>query len=85
VRGHHHRRAGVQRHLQARHRSADARVFGDAAAVVLRHVQVGADEHALAGHLAAGAKIRKADEVHDEARWQKSAKQFEKQLQTAGL
>ena len=85
VRSHHHRSAGVQRHLQAGHRSADARVFGDAAVVVLRHVQVGADENALTGGPAVCAKIRKTDEVHGESRRQKSAKKFEKQLQTAGL
>ncbi|MCY1529351.1 hypothetical protein D9M68_644900 [compost metagenome] len=41
--------AGVQRHADAGHRGADAGVFADAACVVERHVQVGADEHALAG------------------------------------
>ena len=45
----HHGRAGVQRQANAGHGGADAGVFGNAAGVVERHVQVGADEHALAG------------------------------------
>jgi hypothetical protein len=48
VAGDHHRRTGVQRHADAGHRGADAGVFGDAAGVVLRHVEVGTDEHTLA-------------------------------------
>ena len=38
------------------------------AGVVLRHVQVGADEDALAGDLAGGDQIGEADDVHDETR-----------------
>ncbi|KAG1524836.1 hypothetical protein G6F50_018497 [Rhizopus delemar] len=45
----HHGGAGVQRQADPGHRRADTRVFGDASGVVERHVQVGADEHALAG------------------------------------
>src|SRR5690606_41482250 len=48
VRGDHARRAAVARQAGARHRGADARVFADLAGVVERHVQVGADEYALA-------------------------------------
>ena len=47
MRGHHHRRAIFQRELNCRHRGANAGVVGDVAGVVLRHVQVGADEDAL--------------------------------------
>jgi hypothetical protein len=35
--------------LNAGHRSADARIVGDVAGVVLRNVEIGADEDALAG------------------------------------
>ena len=49
VRGDHHRRAGGERHLDGRQRGADAGVLGDAAGVVLRHVEVGANEDATAG------------------------------------
>jgi hypothetical protein len=44
-------------------RGADARVFGDVAGVVLRHVQIGADEHALAAHLPLGDQVGQADEL----------------------
>ena len=64
VRCHHHAGTGVQRHADGGHAGADARVFGDVARVVLRHVQVGTDENALAGHLAARAQVRKADHIH---------------------
>ena len=60
VRGDHHRRAGVQRHADAGHRGADARVFGDVAGVVLRHVEVGADEHALAARRGPGRTDRRS-------------------------
>ncbi|MNY24234.1 hypothetical protein D3C86_1579370 [compost metagenome] len=45
----HHGGAGVQRQANAGHGRANARVFGNAAGVIERHVQVGTDEHALAG------------------------------------
>ena len=49
VRGDHHRaRRARARVADAGERGADARVFGDRAGVVLRHVEVGADEDALA-------------------------------------
>ena len=64
VRRHHHGGAGFERHPDARHRGADAGVFGDAAGVVLRDVEIGADEDALPGDFALGAQIGKADDVH---------------------
>ena len=39
------------------------------AGVVLRHVQVGADEDALAGGLALGHEIVEAEDVHGGWRW----------------
>ena len=67
VRSHHHRGAGLQRHLDAGHRRADARVFGDVARIVLRHVEVGADEHALAGQAAVGHDFVKSKDFHRRA------------------
>jgi hypothetical protein len=64
VAGHHHGGASVQRQADAGHAGADAGVFGDVAGVVLRHVQVGTDEHALALGLALSAQIGKTDECH---------------------
>src|SRR6202008_1966694 len=60
MRGHHDRGALLQRELDAGHGGADARVVGDGAAVVLRHVQVGADEDALAAEFL----VREALELH---------------------
>jgi hypothetical protein len=54
VRGHHHRRALVERHADAGRGRADARVVRDAAVVVLRDVEVGADEDTLAGQVEVG-------------------------------
>jgi hypothetical protein len=45
---------------------ADAGVFGDCTSIILRDVQVGADEDALAFGFALGAQIGKADDVHGE-------------------
>src|SRR6185295_5838640 len=56
VRGHHHRGAAFERIAYRRDRRADAGVVGDRAAFVLRHVEVGADEDALAFHV----DVRKA-------------------------
>ncbi len=64
VAGHHDRSAGLECHLDGGHRGADACVFGDAPCIVLRNIEVGADEDALAGHLAAGAQIGEAKDVH---------------------
>ena len=64
VAGHHHSRPGVQRHLNARHAGAHAGVFSDVARVVLGHVQVGTDEHALASDFALGNQVRKTDHLH---------------------
>jgi hypothetical protein len=47
VRGDHDGGAGLEGGGDRRHGGADAGVFGDVAGVILRHVQVGADEHAL--------------------------------------
>ena len=56
--------ARIECHLNARHRGADACVFGDVARIVLRHVQIGADENTLAFDLALLAQIRKTNDVH---------------------
>jgi hypothetical protein len=62
VRGDHDGRTGVQREADGGHAGADARVFGDAALLVLRHVEVGADEDALAFGAALRAEVGEADE-----------------------
>ena len=62
MRGHHHRRPSVQSHLDARDGGANARVFGDVAVVVLRHVQVSADEDAFALELTFGDEVGEADD-----------------------
>ncbi|KAG0750961.1 hypothetical protein G6F24_014771 [Rhizopus arrhizus] len=53
VRGDHHRRALLQRALERRQRSGDA-LFGGDAAILDRHVQILADQHALAGEVEVG-------------------------------
>jgi hypothetical protein len=63
VRGHHDRGTRGKRHLDAWDRRPDARVLGDAAGLVLGHVQIGADENAPAGHAALLHQIRKAQDV----------------------
>src|SRR5262245_9823524 len=60
MRRHHHRGAAVQGVLDAGERRADARVFGDVAGVVLRNVEVGADEYALARN----RQVRQAQKRH---------------------
>ncbi|CAM2151952.1 hypothetical protein PT2222_270067 [Paraburkholderia tropica] len=55
--------ARIQRGLDGRHGGAHAGVFGDVAVVVLRHVQVGADEHPLALELAFGDQIGKTQNL----------------------
>src|SRR5215510_1841799 len=62
VRGDHHPRAGLQRVSDAGNRRADARVVGDLPGVVLRHVEIGADEHALAPQV----KVGHAEDGHEE-------------------
>ena len=62
--GDHHRGACGQRHLDARHRGADAGVFADVAVVVKGDVEVGADKDALALGLSLGAEVGKAEDVH---------------------
>ena len=61
VRGDHHRGAFLQREADARQRGADARVVGDGAGLVLRHIEIGADEDPLAAQL----KLGHALEAHD--------------------
>src|SRR5471030_3139066 len=62
---HHHFGAGGQRRLDGRHRSANARIFGDLAGIALRHVQIGADEHTLALQRVLGDQILQTDEVQN--------------------
>ena len=71
VRGDHHRGPGLQRGLDAGQRRADAGVVGDAAGVVLRHVEVDADEHPLARDLVRGDEIGESCGFHgEEINWQ---------------
>src|SRR5262249_28421080 len=60
MRRHHHCRAGFERLLDCRQRGPDARVVGDGRGVVLRYVQVGADENAFAAEV----ELRHALELH---------------------
>ena len=60
VRGDHHGAPARERIADARQRRADARVVGDRAGIVLRDVEVGAYEHALAAHVDVG----EAPEAH---------------------
>jgi hypothetical protein len=62
VRGDHDGRARVECQADGGHAGADARVFGDTTLLVLRHVEVGADEDALALDAALGTEIGEADE-----------------------
>lgn len=57
VRRDHHGRARVESGLDRRDRGAHARIFGDVAVIVLRHVEIRADEHTLAGDFAFGDQI----------------------------
>ncbi len=52
-----------------RHRGADAGVFGDIAGIVLRHVEIGADEHALALELTLLGQVGEANELHVRRGW----------------
>ena len=53
----HHRGAAPERVPDRGYGRPDARVVGDVAGVVLRHVQVGADEHALAADVEIGEAL----------------------------
>jgi hypothetical protein len=64
VRSHHHRRALAERVTDTRQRGADARVVGDGKIVVLRHIEVGADENTLARDV----KVCEAFEGHGDTR-----------------
>ena len=61
---HHDCRAGVQRLADRRHRSPDPGVFGDLAGIVLRHIEIGAYEHALALELTLLGQVGEANELH---------------------
>ena len=64
MRGHHDGSTPRDAVADARQRRADARVVGDRAVIVLRHVEVGADEHALAVHVdIAEAQERHRDQI----------------------
>jgi hypothetical protein len=54
---HHDGSTGVEGHLNAGNRSANARVFCDIAGIVLRHVQIGANENSLTFDFALLAQI----------------------------
>jgi hypothetical protein len=62
LRGHHHRRTGVERQANAGQRGPDAGVFSDAAVCVLRHIEVGTDEDALTSHPALGTQVGKPND-----------------------
>ena len=64
VAGDHDRRARAECHLNARHRCANTCVFGDLARIAQRHVEVSADEDALAAHGTGGTKVGEASELH---------------------
>jgi hypothetical protein len=54
---HHDGRASIKGHLNAGHRRANARVFRDLARIVLRHIQIGANENTLTFDFALLAQI----------------------------
>ena len=74
VRSHHHGSAGLQRHLDAGNGGADARVFSNATGIVLRHIEVSTNEHALTGHLSLGHEVLKTENFHRERNPKGSAK-----------
>ena len=53
----HHGCARIKGHLNARHRGANTSVFCDVARIVLRHIQIGANENSLAFDFALLAQI----------------------------
>ncbi len=65
MRCHHDRRASFQRRADRGHRRANARVFGDVARVVLRNVQIGANENATAGQLPVRNQPIKSLDAHE--------------------
>ena len=65
MRGDHDRGATRERILDGRHRRTDARVVGDVPGVVLRYIEVGADEHPLAADIDLGEAL----ELHRHARY----------------
>jgi hypothetical protein len=65
VRRDHHGGAGVKRGADRRHGGADASVFGDLAGIVLRHVEVGANEYALVAQGALVDQVLQSGEIED--------------------
>ena len=63
VRGDHDSGALIERYADAGDRCADAGVFADVACFVERHVEVGADEHALASETAFGHALERRHRV----------------------
>ncbi len=61
MRSDHHCSAFRQCQLDAGNRGADAGVFGDVAGIILRHVEIGTDEHALVLQVEVGELL----EFHD--------------------
>src|SRR5690606_16534867 len=61
VGGDHHGRARIEAVPDRRDGRADAGVVGDPARVVLRHVEVGANEHAPAGEIQVGESLESHD------------------------
>jgi hypothetical protein len=51
MRCHHHGTAASRRVAYARQRRTDARVVGDGPGIVLRNVEIGANEHALVANI----------------------------------
>ena len=64
VRGEQHARSPLEAPIDGGQDGPDARVLGDAAGIVLRHVEVGADEDALIAGAAVGAEVGESDDVH---------------------
>ena len=64
VRCHHDLRAGARGKLERGKRGADPGVVGDPARIVVRHIQVRADEDPLAFELARGREIGEAEKGH---------------------
>ena len=55
---------GLQGHFNAGNTGANARVFGNTARVILRHVQVRTNKNPFTGNLALGTQFRKANNSH---------------------
>ena len=64
MRRHHDRRTSFQSQFNTRHRGTNAGVFGDAARIVLRNIQVGTNKYPLGGDLALGDEVLESENVH---------------------